>query len=131
MSVKVYMESDTHSELVAVFDTEELFMLCLPVIEKEAAKDLMIIVDVVDEDFEIITSTDEAKEYLNKKGYVTETMWSKYDIQDNYENVSDEKALEILNGVLRDEYVVGETLASIRHICEDDLGLIPKESENE
>ena len=32
--IKVYFESGTHAELVAIFDSEDLYMACLPILEK-------------------------------------------------------------------------------------------------
>lgn len=36
--IKVYFETNIHSELVAIFKTEEMYMKCLPILEKQAAK---------------------------------------------------------------------------------------------
>jgi hypothetical protein len=46
--VKVYFESGRHAELVATFDTEALFMACLPALEKEAAKHNMIVTESIE-----------------------------------------------------------------------------------
>ena len=43
--IKVYFESRFHAELVAIFDTEELYDLCFPSLEKEAKKHRMIVTD--------------------------------------------------------------------------------------
>ena len=47
--VKVYFESGSHSELVATFQTEELFIECLPVLTAEAEKQNCIITESVEE----------------------------------------------------------------------------------
>lgn len=36
--VRVYFESNSHAELVATFESEELYNQCLPILEAEAKK---------------------------------------------------------------------------------------------
>lgn len=43
--LKVYFESKTHAELVATFETEELYIKCLPILEEEARKTRMIVTE--------------------------------------------------------------------------------------
>ena len=50
--VKVYFESNCHAELVATFDTEELYDLCFPALEKEAKKQRMIVTENIVDDKE-------------------------------------------------------------------------------
>ena len=45
MYVKVYFESKNHAELVATFDTEELYIACFPALEEEAKKHRMILTE--------------------------------------------------------------------------------------
>ena len=45
MLVKVYFESSAHAELVATFKDEELYMLCLPALTKEAESNNMIVTE--------------------------------------------------------------------------------------
>jgi hypothetical protein len=40
--IKVYFESNSHSQLVATFESEELYMVCLPALEKAASEERMI-----------------------------------------------------------------------------------------
>ena len=47
--IKVYAESNNHAELWATFETEKLYLLCLPALEKEANKSGMIITESVQE----------------------------------------------------------------------------------
>jgi len=47
--IKVYAESNSHAELWATFETEELYNLCLPTLEKTASKMGMIITESVKE----------------------------------------------------------------------------------
>jgi len=48
--IKVYFESRNHAELVAVFDNEQTYNICLPSLEKEAEKARMIVTEsVIDE----------------------------------------------------------------------------------
>lgn len=49
MPIKVYFETSTTADLVATFETEELYMKCLPVLE-EAAKEAGYIVTETIED---------------------------------------------------------------------------------
>ena len=50
--VKVYFESNCHAELVATFDTEELYDLCFPALEKEAKKQRIIVTENIVDDKE-------------------------------------------------------------------------------
>jgi hypothetical protein len=34
--IKVYFESNSHTELIATFESEEVYALCISVLEKEA-----------------------------------------------------------------------------------------------
>lgn len=51
--VKVYFESKVHAELVAIFDSEETYMLCLPTLEKAAKKARMIVTESVQDEIDI------------------------------------------------------------------------------
>jgi len=53
--IKVYFESKNHAELVAKFNSEELYNLCLPVLVLEAQKHRMVVTESVDDDSEITT----------------------------------------------------------------------------
>jgi len=52
--IRVYFESSSHAELVATFEAEELYMLCLPELEKEAERCRMIVTETIDEHESII-----------------------------------------------------------------------------
>jgi len=43
--VKVFFESNGHADLVAVFETEELYMACLPILEYQAKENRMIVTE--------------------------------------------------------------------------------------
>ena len=45
--VKVYFESGSHAELVATFESEEIYMLCVPALEKQAKEWDMFVTDSV------------------------------------------------------------------------------------
>ena len=47
--VKVYFESKTHAELAAIFDTEELYLACLPVLELSASLQNMIVTESIED----------------------------------------------------------------------------------
>lgn len=51
--IKVYFESKNHAQLVAIFDTDELYNVCLPSLEKEAKKHRMRVTESVEEEIEI------------------------------------------------------------------------------
>ena len=51
--VRVYFESYLHAELVATFETEELYNQCLPMLEAEAKKQGMTVTETVDETFDV------------------------------------------------------------------------------
>ena len=46
--IKVYFESKGAAEVVAIFDTEELFTLCLPMLKDKASSERMILTESVD-----------------------------------------------------------------------------------
>ena len=48
--IEVYAESNSHAELWATFETEELYLLCLPALEKEANENGMFITESVREE---------------------------------------------------------------------------------
>ena len=45
--IKVYFESNSHSELVATFESEGLYMACLPSLEKAASEERMIVTESI------------------------------------------------------------------------------------
>ena len=51
--IKVYFESGTHAELVAIFDSEDLYMACLPILEKKAEESRMFITESIEEESDI------------------------------------------------------------------------------
>lgn len=46
--IKVYFESKNNVELVAVFYSEDLYMLCVPVLEVEAERRGMVLTESVE-----------------------------------------------------------------------------------
>ena len=48
--VKVFFESNSHAEQVAVFEEEDLYMACLPALEEQAEKDRMVVTESIDGD---------------------------------------------------------------------------------
>jgi len=50
--VKVYFESNSHAELVAIFRDEEMYMLCSPALEKEAEENRMIVTESIEDEVE-------------------------------------------------------------------------------
>ena len=53
--IRVYFESENNScaDLVAVFDTEETYSICLPALEASAKEIGMIVTEGVDEEIEL------------------------------------------------------------------------------
>ena len=47
--IEVFAESNNHAELWATFETEKLYLLCLPALEKEANRCGMFITESVKE----------------------------------------------------------------------------------
>ncbi len=52
--IRVYFESNAHAELVATFESEELYMACLPTLERLAGDSGMIVTETIDEHEAII-----------------------------------------------------------------------------
>lgn len=46
--VKVYFENDNYSQLIAVFDNESLYLLCLPHLELEAVKQNCVVTESIE-----------------------------------------------------------------------------------
>jgi hypothetical protein len=51
--IKVYFESGSHAELVAIFDSEDLYIACLPMLEKKANDLGMFVTETVLEETNI------------------------------------------------------------------------------
>jgi hypothetical protein len=47
--IKVYFESNSHAELVATFESEDLYIVSLPALEKKAKEQGMIVTEVDEE----------------------------------------------------------------------------------
>ena len=74
--IKVYFESSTHADLVAVFADESLYKACLPVLEKQAEKDNLKLTETVTE--EELGSTEKTvvesgRNYFEISGYWKDT----------------------------------------------------------
>ena len=52
--IRVYFESNAHAELVATFESEELYIACLPTLEELASWQRMIVTETIDEHEAII-----------------------------------------------------------------------------
>lgn len=117
--IKVYVESKSHSELWATFETEELYLICLPALEKRAEGLGMTITE--SEESEV----DFAREVLKSKGFQVDNLWSILDVQDNYE-CDDSTAQEILYGALTNEATMHQIWFAIHEYAEYD-GLTRKE----
>jgi len=48
MTVKVFFENGTHAEQVATFESEDLYMVCLPALQQCAAQGGYIITESVE-----------------------------------------------------------------------------------
>jgi hypothetical protein len=59
MKIIVYLETNSHSEIVAEFASEYLYSICLPALETYAKSEGYILTESVRED-EFITDTEEA-----------------------------------------------------------------------
>jgi hypothetical protein len=51
--VKVYFESGSHADLVAIFDNDETYNVCVEALEKLAEKNRMILTESVENDITI------------------------------------------------------------------------------
>ena len=47
--ITVYFESSAHAEKVATFENEDVYMVCLPALEKEAKKARMVVTESMEE----------------------------------------------------------------------------------
>ncbi len=52
--IRVYFESNAHAELVATFESEELYIACLPTLEELVSEQRMIVTETIDEHESII-----------------------------------------------------------------------------
>lgn len=60
--IKVYFESGRHAELVATFESESVYMACLPILEVLASEQRMTITESVADDTEMNLQNREAYE---------------------------------------------------------------------
>jgi len=67
--VNVFFESKGHAELVAIFQTEELYMACLPILEYQAKENRMIVTESITEND--ISDFDFSGEPTGEKPFVT------------------------------------------------------------
>lgn len=51
--IKVYFETKHSAELVAVFESEEVYNLCVPALEKEAERRGMVLTESVEESIDL------------------------------------------------------------------------------
>lgn len=84
-----------YSEKVATFETEELFIACLPILEKEAEKERYQVTESMCSE----TYSNEAKKDLESHGYYTENMFNVNDVKTVF-NCTDEQAKDVLKKVL-------------------------------
>lgn len=106
--IKVYFESSSHAELIATFETEELYMTCLPALEAKAKEARMKVTEAIEDDIE------HAKEVLRHEGYYVNNLWHIRDVQNKYK-CSDNKAIEVLETAIEMQ-MINE---SITHVCQD------------
>lgn len=52
--IKVYFESGRHAELVATFESESVYMACLPILEVLASEQRMIVTESIADDTEML-----------------------------------------------------------------------------
>ena len=56
--IRVYMESEKHCEIVAIFEDEELYKTCLPAIEKKAIDSGMKLTESVEDEYDLSDLSD-------------------------------------------------------------------------
>lgn len=103
--VRVYFESNSHAELVATFETEELYNQCLPILEAEAKKQRMIVTETIDETFDVKESetyidsghAEGTFEYSRSEAIAKIKEIAKQDSEFNWDiyNMSEDDVLEI------------------------------------
>jgi len=64
----------------------------------------------------------EARQFLQEQGYFTDNLWTKWDVQDRYPQVTDEQAQEVLKMCLTNEWIMEQVYVSISDYVEDTWG---------
>lgn len=68
---------------------------------------------------------EKAKAILREAGYFVDNLWTVQDVQDRYK-CDDETAQDILDGALRNEWIIERIYSTITDLCEDE-GLTGRE----
>ena len=104
--VKVYFESSNHAELIAVFDNEETYSLCLDALEKEAKDNNMVVTESIESD-----TLKEFNELYKENDSLSSDNWS---LECDNDNLSDE-----INGIQTKLDQVSELI--VENISHSDL----------
>lgn len=64
--IKVYFESGRHAELVATFESESVYMACLPILEVLASEQRMIVTENIEIDIEMDLQYQKAHEVIEE-----------------------------------------------------------------
>jgi hypothetical protein len=96
--VKVYFESNSHAELVATFENEEIYIKCLPILEKEAKDQNQIITESIEQ----ATEEKDLFEYYQDQPESVKSLLSEYG---NHEELNHEE----VKGLLKNMEVLGYT----------------------
>lgn len=113
--INVYFETSSHVEKVATFESEALYLLCLPALEIEAKRQGYI----VSESDEV----QEAKDTLKDKGYYIDNLWSVSDVQSKF-NCNEDEAQTVLDKALQTPNTMEQVWIDIEYFG-NEQGLAP------
>lgn len=119
--VKVYFETSSTAEQVAIFDNEETYAACTPALEELMKKRGFEFMSESVEEGSVgrplsgLPDADLLAE-LERRGYAVRETWSKADVQHVYE-VSDDEAVEIMNAALGNEWMREQISQSIEEVA--------------
>lgn len=81
--IKVYFESNSHAELVATFESEEIYALCIKALEKDAKSKGMILTESAEEENEkFARKYSITGEGMNQGWYITGEYYSTQELAD-------------------------------------------------
>ena len=124
--VKVYFESETHTEFAAIFPDEGIYDACLKILEALGRVASMKVTEDIDETQ--MESIVHAKEILEEKGFYTESLWSINDVKSKY-HCDDSQAQAVLKNAFANEETYAQIWESID--CAADVMKLKEKTDEE
>jgi len=104
--IKVYFESNSHAELIATFESEEVYALCISALEKDAKSKGMILTESVEtEQSELEKLIIKQANELCEKAFMD---FPDYDKENPFTNLADALTIVIFDTLQIEEFETSE-----------------------